>query len=81
MKMKFNKLLEEVRANIKKLDSCPKHDFVPFEEDTKKFTNKYECKNCGGTVDNHAFRWYTKGLEHGKKEANDSKQYVKGLEE
>jgi len=64
-------ILTEVRANLAKLDSCQRHEFVGLREGAIRCKDgfafrDYRCANCGGKVDSHAERWYRRGIEHGK---------------
>ena len=59
-------LLAEVRANQSRLDACTSHDFV--DVGTPAFSaRRFMCRHCGGWTDSHAFYWYQKGLEHGRR--------------
>ena len=53
--------MEEIKENHRRLNGCQKHEFLPVNETPKRFTTKYRCKNCNGTID-----WYLKGLSHGQ---------------
>lgn len=50
----------EVKENMDKLLSCPRHDFRP----RIPMQRYYTCSQCGGRVDFWACAWYMKGLEH-----------------
>lgn len=68
-----NSILAEVRANMAKLDACPRHVFVGVFESAIKCKDglafqRYLCTRCGGSVDSSAARWYRLGLEHGSGE-------------
>lgn len=56
-------ILVEVKANMAKLESCPRHD---FQRNENKLFSKFRCSVCGGTVDSITVHWYKKGLEHAK---------------
>lgn len=67
-------ILTEVRANLAKLDACPRHNFVGVQEtaigpskDGGWVYRDYRCTNCGGKVDSHAERWYRRGTSDGFK--------------
>ena len=61
-----NDILAQVKANIAKLQECPKpHDFVPTEPG--KLGAKYRCSKCGGDLDCVQARWYIRGLEDARK--------------
>ena len=66
MKIDAKKIMEQVRENHRLLGGCTKHEFTPVDDSRNRFTTKYVCSNCKGTVDNQAYRWYLKGLEHGQ---------------
>ncbi|MGE5786458.1 MAG: hypothetical protein ACM3ZE_17815 [Myxococcales bacterium] len=66
-------ILTEVRANLAKLDACPRHEFAGVKEtaagpakDGSYLFRDYRCSRCGGKVDSHAARWYRLGLDHAK---------------
>jgi hypothetical protein len=60
-------ILEEVKENRAKLDSCDLHDFsiVNLKHGILK---EYQCSKCNGKVDLIAKSWYEKGLKHGRGE-------------
>jgi hypothetical protein len=58
------RIIEEVRENRRRLDSCEEHEFV--STDPKTVGAKHRCMRCGGTVDPINAHWYRRGLEHGK---------------
>lgn len=67
-------ILADVRANLAKLDACPRHDFVGVKEtaigpskDGGWVYRDYVCASCGGKVDSHAERWYRRGTSDGFK--------------
>lgn len=58
---------ENVKENIKKLDSCSgPHDFVPIDPDIK-LSRQWRCTTCGGKIDNVARIWYERGRSHERK--------------
>lgn len=57
-------LLADVRANVARLNACPRHDFQPTGP-TRPLMQRYACTACGGQIDSLAFHWYTRGLAHG----------------
>ena len=57
------KILEEIKANQSKLESCKKHNFQRLDDNSKLFS-KYRCALCGGIVDVQAMHWYNKGIQH-----------------
>jgi len=71
-KGKIREIMKQVQENHKRLRACPgPHDFIP-DGDQEPLTltmKKYKCIKCGGTIDTIAHSWYTKGLNHGRKEA------------
>jgi hypothetical protein len=63
--MNINGILQEVKENIARLDSCPgPHIFVDINP-PRTLVKNYLCTKCHGTVDSHAYRWYSKGQTHG----------------
>lgn len=65
MTERSQELLAEVRSNLAKLNSCPVHHFEP-DGPKRVLLQRYRCTECGGTVDAHAFRWYSLGKAHGR---------------
>jgi hypothetical protein len=59
------KLLEWVKANQRKLEACPKHDFQSIEDPRRMLLSRRRCTNCGGEVDPLCAYWYETGLQHG----------------
>lgn len=70
-KEKIREIVRQVQENHKRLRACPgPHDFV-LEGESEPMTlanRKYRCTRCNGTIDSMAYSWYTKGLDHGRKE-------------
>lgn len=69
MRPDMQKIWEEVKANHKALNECPgPHDFVSMGAagEFVKPNSKFRCTKCNGTVDHHAYHWYTLGMKHGK---------------
>lgn len=63
-KEEARKIFEQVQANTKRLDACPKpHDFVDDPEDVRKVWKRKVCTNCGGKVDCIAAHWYERGMK------------------
>jgi hypothetical protein len=62
-------ILEQVKANQAKLNSCELHDFVSRDV-VPNLKTKYVCAKCAGEVDASRMTWYQKGLEHGRKAAS-----------
>ena len=60
-KLLHDEIQEQVKANHAKLDSCSYHDFSKDITPDQTFCKKYQCVNCGGTVDSIAKNWYEKG--------------------
>lgn len=50
-------LLSEVRANIAKLDACPRHRF----SGPVVFGKRSTCDHCGGTISNSDVHHYAAG--------------------
>jgi len=59
-------ILDEVRANREKLDSCQGHEFDPVTPGL--FGTKYVCRFCQGTTDGVSVGWYKAGLAHARVE-------------
>jgi DNA-directed RNA polymerase subunit RPC12/RpoP len=67
-------LLEEVKVNIRALDSCAgPHDFVGIETEVQyvcadggKMYRRFSCTKCGGKIISHDRHWYERGLKHGR---------------
>jgi hypothetical protein len=57
-------LLQEVRENHARLDSCARHEFKP-EGPENKLGVKYQCIHCQGQTDAASRHWYERGLAHG----------------
>jgi len=63
-------LLAEVQANRAKIDSCARHRFE-IGDPPYRFGAKFECTNCGGTMDAvQAFR-YCQGYKAAGGDPND----------
>lgn len=69
----MDEIFQQVKANHKLLESCPRHDFsIALDHFTKKplevatTFSDWRCSNCGGWVDGAAKRWYERGLAHAK---------------
>lgn len=60
-KINIDAIMEEIRANNKLLDSCPKPH--QFERDPSKPMGKRTCKKCGGKIDAVHAIWYERGLK------------------
>lgn len=58
------KLLQEIRENHARLDSCARHDFKA-EGPENKLGVKYLCIHCQGRTDAASRAWYLRGLAHG----------------
>lgn len=58
-------LFEQVKANAKRLDACPRHEFEPMAQAASTARKRYRCKHCGGEVDSHAHRWHEIGRKSG----------------
>lgn len=60
-------ILDEVKANLAKLEACPgPHDFIAMEPE-KVLTGRHRCSICGGEISLQARNWYARGLAHGRK--------------
>ena len=72
-RQELDKIFQQVKANLKLLESCPRHNFsVPVDRHTKQpIPDKvtfcdWRCSECGGWVDGLAKRWYEQGMAHAK---------------
>ena len=57
-------MLEEIRANQKRLDECKRHHFPTLPDNgaiPTAFGLKLTCSNCGGTIDALKAYAYTRG--------------------
>jgi len=54
-------LAEQVRENVRKLDSCPWHDFEPIPGAPSPMRQRYRCRHCGGEINASAYRWHERG--------------------
>lgn len=61
----IDEIMEEIRANNKLLDSCPKPH--QFERDPSKPMGKRTCKKCGWKIGAVHAIWYERGLKDAKK--------------
>lgn len=63
-----DEIFQLVKNNHRRLDSCPgPHDFSIVERQTGQLIRSWKCSKCGGVVEEIFKRWYTIGLEHGRK--------------
>lgn len=60
----FIERIQRIRENGNKLNGCKQHNF-PLP-DCNATLDKFQCSNCGGTVDLARARWYMMGLKHGQ---------------
>lgn len=82
MVKRYNEIMSEVVENMRKLDSCSKHNFTIDLHPDRKIGKRWSCENCGGEVDHSAVIWYEKGLEHGSNSFTDEQlQIIKTLYE
>lgn len=59
------RLLAEVKANQRLLESCPRHRFdQPADMPGARLTQRWRCGCCTGIVDAGAKAWYERGLAH-----------------
>ncbi len=55
-----------IRDNFRMLESCEgPHEFIKRIGSNNVI--KFRCNKCTGIVDRVAYKWYTQGLEHAKK--------------
>lgn len=57
-------ILLEVRQNHAKLTDCPRHAFV-IDRVVSPLRTIYRCAACDGTIDGHAFHWWSRGAKDG----------------
>ena len=66
---KLDELWKEVQKNAKRLDECEgAHDFIAVPPAPDGLQREYICKKCNGIIRSLEWLWYTRGLEHGRKE-------------
>lgn len=70
------KLMQEIKENRLKLDSCSKHDFSIDVTPNRTYSKKFRCTKCDGVVDLNEKRWYEKGI----KDATDFLKRIYDLE-
>lgn len=59
-------LWEDVMANQRLLESCPRHSFSEsMDRAGDRLRPRWQCTVCTGTVDSVTKLWYERGLEHG----------------
>lgn len=59
-------LLDDVRANQRLLESCPRHDFSQsLDRPGDRLRLRWRCACCTGVVDASAKAWYERGRAHG----------------
>jgi len=65
-KAQAERIMAEVRENIRKLDSCKLHDFSIDLTPGRPISMgmKWKCSKCGGEVDCTKKKWYELGLTH-----------------
>ena len=65
-KSQAERIMAEVRENIRKLDSCKLLDFsIDLMPDRPiAMGMKWQCSKCGGKVDHDRKQWYELGLTH-----------------
>lgn len=59
-----DEIFEEVKANQKKLEGCPRHDFSIEHKRMGSFVRQWRCSKCGGWVEAQSKRWYELGIKH-----------------
>ena len=58
------KILNEVKENHRKLNSCNNHNFVIEIPGHTKYDTRYQCSNCQGIVNSNMKKWYELGRLH-----------------
>jgi hypothetical protein len=62
--VRTNEILEEVRANLARLNGCAgPHDFQPIDEG-QRLSRKARCSKCAGEVRTSDWHWYERAMEH-----------------
>lgn len=65
-------VLEEIKANQKRLDECKCHRFPTWPEHvSQRLGLKVDCINCGGTLDARMAYAYTRGYVAAGGDGND----------
>lgn len=58
-------ILEQVRQNQRKLESCAgPHDFTQPARKIGEWVTDWFCAKCGGKIDNINKLWYERGMKH-----------------
>ncbi len=60
-KDEMTELWNAIVENGKLLASCDYHDFTLIEDAQLVSKKKYQCDNCGGTVDGLQHKWHELG--------------------
>lgn len=58
------KILEDIKENHRKLDSCGYHQFIIPIKGRTSFDTKYKCPYCEGIVSAQEKKWYELGRLH-----------------
>jgi hypothetical protein len=61
-------IIADVRANLAKLDACPRHEFRR-KGDSGRVMFRSICAKCGGELDGIQAKYYEVGIGHGRKES------------
>lgn len=62
MNIDFALVLEEIKANQKRLDQCKRHHFPSWPQNISTHLGlKVDCCNCGGQMDARMAASYTRG--------------------
>ena len=70
MNINSRHILDEVKENHRKLDSCICHNFGIDMMSDRIIGKKYKCTQCGGVIDAINKIWYERGLKHGGGNSN-----------
>lgn len=58
------RMLADVRENIRRLDTCTGHQFT--ETDARPLKQRYTCSACKGEIEFIAHLWYQRGVKDGR---------------
>lgn len=68
----LKEIMEEVKENHRKLDSCSRHLFNEDLTPERRLNKQWKCSNCGGYINSSEKLWYEKGLCHAKGERDEN---------
>lgn len=67
------RLWDEITANNKKLNDCPRHFFTEMLASNlvERMRSKLNCQNCGGQISLLALNQYIRGFEAAGRDGNE----------